>query len=302
MKRIMQIWVLPALLFSCERTIEIDLGPHEPRLVLHGYVATGEFFHVAINKTMRPQAIISGDETFVENAWVTLYENDVFVDSLKYDAQKKRYSSQTVLAGAGKTYRVIAGANGFTTIEATANAAFPVNTVSIVHNKKTRSNSSNDMLDDVLFSFNDAANEKNYYLAALYPSLWARSGVPCIYTNDAAIDRMRGAVLPFDEGSCIDPEEILFSDKSFNGQLKEIAVSARTEGLKTETDTAGRLHRPYLKRSVISKEHYEYLQHTLSLYAGGVIPSLNEPVAIKGNVKNGYGLFAVFPVTTDTLR
>lgn len=289
------------ILSSCHRTIEIDLGPHQPKLVLHGYVATGDNFYVTVNKTMRVNSVLNGSETFVENAWVLLYENDVFADSLRFNKQKNQYISLLVKAAAGKTYKVIAGADGFTTVEATTRATVPVTTISVTHNKKTRSNSSSEMLDDVLFSFNDAGNEKNFYMASLFPSQWFGGGIGCVYSNDPAIDRMRGEVLPF-ETNCIDLEEILFSDKSFNGQLKQMVLSARTDGLLTKTDTAGRLQRPYLKTSTLSEEHYQYLKNTLSLYASGEIPSMNEPVAIKGNVKNGYGLLAVYGVTTDTLR
>jgi hypothetical protein len=297
-----RVLIICILFFSCERIIEVETPVHEPKLVLHGYVATGDFFHVALNQTVRANSSLGGDETFVENAWVLLYENEIFVDSLKYDAQQKRYISQKIIAAAGKTYKVAAGANGFTTVEATARAALPINAIAVDHVKNARTNSSKQSLDDINFSFNDAEGEKNFYLTALYPSILSHSGLICVYSNDPAVDRLRGNVLPFEEGACINNDQILFSDKSFNGKLKEIAISALSESLKTITDSAGKLHRPYLQRSIISEEHYRYLQSTLSMYAGGLIPSMDAPVAIKGNVKNGYGLLTVYPVTTDSLR
>jgi hypothetical protein len=287
---------------SCTRTIEVSPPAHEPRLVLHGYVMTGEKFHVAINQTVRANSVMDGNETFVTNAWVLLFENNSFVDSLRYDAQKKRYLSQNVVAVAGKTYRVVAGADGFTTVEASARASFPVSAVSVIHEKKVRSNSNGELLDDLLFSFNDAANERNFYTVAVYASIWKPNWSHCVYSNDPAVDRVRGELLPFDEGSCLDADQILFSDKSFNGNLKQVSLSASSDGLTTAADSSGNLHRPYLRRSMISEEHYQYLKTTLSLLAAGVVPSLNDPVAVRGNVKNGYGLFDVFSVTTDTLR
>lgn len=290
------------LLFSCTRTITVDIPDHAPRLVLHGYVATGEFFHVTVNQTVRANSALTGEETFVENAWVLLYANDAFVDSLRYDATEKRYISANITAAAGTNYKVVAGANGFTAVEASAKAALPVNAVSVRHEKEVRTNSSGQPMDDILFSFNDTESERNFYMAALYPSEYSRAGLVCVYSNDPAVDRLRGAILPFDEGMCIDHEQILFRDKSFNGKLKEITISAQSESLKTNADSNGNLHRPYLKRSMISQEHFEYMQATLSLFAGGIIPSIDAPVSIKGNVKNGYGLLSVFPVITDTLR
>lgn len=289
-------------LLSCERIIEVDMPVHEPKLVLHGYVITGEIFHVSLNQTVRANSALAGDETFVENARILLFENDMLVDSLRYDSQRKRYIAQNTRAAAGKSYKVVAGANGFTSVEAIAKAALPVAAVSVKHVKNARTNSSGQSLDDVFFSFNDTEAEKNFYLSALHPSIGSRSGLICVYSNDPAVDRLRGTVLPFDEGACIENDRILFSDKSFNGKLKEISISAWSEALKTFTDTTNKQHSPWLERSIISEEHYRYLQSTLSLYAGGVIPSMDAPAAIKGNVKNGYGLLAVYPVTTDTLR
>src|SRR5688572_4821978 len=150
-------WLIIATccIISCTRTIEVTPPPHEPRLVLHGYVITGEKFHVAINQTVQANSVMNGFESFVTNAWVLLFENNIFVDSLRYDAQQQRYLSQNVVAEAGKTYKVVAGADGFTTIEASARATFPVNAVSVMHNKQVRRDTNGQLLDDILFSFND---------------------------------------------------------------------------------------------------------------------------------------------------
>lgn len=298
-----RLFITICFVLSCTRIVDVPMPPHEPKLVLHGYVETGKKFTVAINQTVRANSVLTGDETYVDNAWVLLYEDNIFVDSLKYDAQTNRYVSQSFAATAGKTYKVVAGADGFTTIEAIAQAILPANAVSVVHEKETRVNADGEKLDDISFSFNDRAGEKNFYLTALYPSIWSRQGgSQCVYSNDPAIDRLGGSVLPFEDGGCIDSDNILFADKSFDGMLKQVSLSVRSASMKTEADSTGRLHRPFLKRSTISEDHYRYLKTTLSLYIGGLVPSLNEPIAIKGNVKNGYGLLSVYSVTTDTLR
>jgi hypothetical protein len=290
------------LFASCTKPIDLVLPAHEPKLVLHGYVAVGELFEVAVGKSIRGSEEMNGSTTFVDNAWVVVYENGLALDSLRYDAQKKRYSSQLVAAVAGKTYTIKAGADGFPTVEAMANASLPVNTVSITHVKQARTTYYGEFMDDIKFSFQDIASEKNFYLAALFPSAYGRVGLQCVYSSDPAIERTQGNTLPFEESDCISSKELLFSDKSFNGAIREFVVSANSKSLETATDPQGNLHRPYLKRYSISEEHYTYFKQSLSAFGSGSFPAIHEPVIVKGNVKDGYGLFVVFSVATDSLR
>lgn len=296
-------YVIVCILFaSCTKPIDVALPMHEPKLVLHGYVAVGELFEVAIGKSIRGSEEMNGNTTFVDNAWAVVYENGLALDSLRYDAQKKRYSSQSVVAVGGKTYTIKAGADGFPTVEAMATASLPVNTISVTHHKKARTTYYGEFIDDIKFSFQDAANEKNFYLTALFPSEYGRVGLLCVYSSDPAIERTQGNTLPFEESECIPNDEILFSDKSFNGAIREFALGATSKSLETATDPQGNLHRPYLKRYSISEQHYTYFKQSVSAFGNGDFPAIHEPVMVKGNVKNGYGLFVIFSVSTDTLR
>lgn len=296
------IVVICILLACCRKPVDLALPVHEPRLVLHGYVSVGELFEVAIGKSIKPAEEINSNMTWVDNAWVVLYENGVTLDSLRYDAQAKRYRAQLVKAIAGKTYTIKAGADGFPVVEATATASLPVNTISTKHEKQTRTTYYGEKMDDIKFSFQDPANEKNFYITSIFPSQYARVGLLCVYSTDPVIERQQGDNLPFDGGSCISNREILFSDKSFNGTAREFTFSAASTSLETGTDPQGNLHRPYMKRYSISEDYYRYFKTTISQYGGGDFPSFHEAVIVKGNVKNGYGLFVVFSVATDSLR
>jgi hypothetical protein len=296
-------FVIVCILFaSCTKPIDLALPLHEPKLVLHGYVAVGELFEVAIGKSIKGSEEMNGSTTFVENAWVVVYENGLALDSLRFDAQKKRYSSLSLVAVGGKTYTIKAGADGFPTVEAMATASLPINTIAVTHDKQTHTTYYGEFMDDIKFSFQDVANEKNFYLTALFPSEYGRVGLICVYSSDPAIERTQGNTLPFDESGCLSNEEIFFSDKSFNGAIREFTLSADSKSMETATDPQGNLHRPYLKRYSISEQHYTYFKQSLSAFGGGDFPAIHEPVMVKGNVKNGYGLFVVFSVATDTLR
>ena len=286
---------------SCTRKADIDLPSHQPRLVLHAYVNVGDTFSVALGRTFKANVFQIMDSSYVEDGWMLLYENEVFKDSLKYDPFTKRYGSSKITAETGKRYRLVAGAQGFQTVEASATGPVPVNTISLHRVRNARTDIEGRLLDDVRFVFNDPGSEKNYYLAALYPSFFS-SWILCVYTYDPAVEKYTESFTLFDQNSCIGSAEILFTDKSFNGQQKELTISTNSDNLiETVDPMTGDTMKAYLKRYNISEEHYKYFKQTnsLSLNSGG--PTLMDPILIKSNLKNGYGLFTIYTSTTDTL-
>jgi len=300
MKRIVIAILIATCISCCTKPGDVTLPPYEARLVLHGYVAEGDTFKIALGKTMVLDAIQPAESTYVSNGWALLYDNNVFVDSLKYTAAESRYVSGKIIAAAGKTYRIKAGAPGYPEVEATTVAPFPVPTVSLSHIKGTRRNNSGLLLDDVKFSFNDPAGQSNFYFASLY----GNTGSSCVYTYDPSVEKYAVNLVPFEQGDCIDNRQILFTDKTFNGTLKELVLSAHSQFLEPFTDpSTGKVYRAYLQRYHITEEYYRYYKTAINqdqVFEEG--PTLSDPRAAKGNVKNGYGLFTVFAVVTDTIR
>lgn len=284
-------------LFSCTKTIDIA-SPHVPQLVIHGYTAVGDRFTLTVARTIEKTGL---DSQYIKNAWVVLYENDKFIDSLLYNPQQKKYIARQAVAENGKTYTIKAGAPGYPVAEAVASAPDPVPTMAISHIKNARLDEVGRFLDDVQFSIQDPAGIKNYYVAALYPSSHFTSTLLCVYSADAAIDRPQADVLPSNESVCIDAKSILFNDQSFDGSLKKITISAWPKALESIGDNSGGTHKPYLKRYTVSETFYKYIKYINSQYGDISLPYFNIPPNRIGNVTNGYGLFTVFSATTDSL-
>src|SRR5688572_25660617 len=251
--------------FSCTRKSDIRLPEHTPTLVLHAYMNVGDTFRVMLGKTFRADKWESIGDSFVDNGWVLLYEGDIFKDSLRYDAGLKQYLSSHVVAKSGKTYRVVAGAQNFATVEASATSPQPVSTISIHRIKNARMHASGSSLDDIKYIYNDPANEKNYYLAALYSAV-PGNGFTCVYTYDPSVEKYTQSLIPFDQDGCIGNHEILFTDKSFNGKQKELTISTYTYMLeKVQDPFNGRIYKPYFKKFNIAEEHYKYFKNTNTL-------------------------------------
>ena len=284
---------------ACTKIRDVKLPPYEPKLVLHGYVAVGDTFKIALGTTLPQDTIALPAHTYVTNGWVLLYENDVFADSLKYNAAEARYVSSRTVAASGKLYKLRAGAAGYPDVEAVTMAPLPVSITSITRIKNTRRTAGGTMLDDLKFSFNDPPGT-NFYIASLH----FVNGINCVFTYDPAVDRYTTDLIAFETLHCIDSDEVLYTDRSFNGMSKEITLSTYSGSLDSYTDpTSGSVYRPYMKKYNITEEYYRYLK--TSTYQNVIFEEgslITEPRTPKGNVKNGFGLFTVFAAVTDTIR
>jgi hypothetical protein len=287
---------------SCETERFVNLPEHEPRLVVHGYVETGKPFSIAVGRSFRADIVTTLDTTYVKNATVVLYENGVFRDTLDYHVLQHRYvSASNVTPSPGNTYRLTVSAPGFDSVESIVTAPFPIPTTGFHYIRGSRISLDGTLMDDVVFQFNDPPGEENYYLARLETSGNIISNF-CVFSYDPAVEKYQSDVNPFEANNCIDNYAIQFADRFFNGQSKEISVSGASVTLGGYTDPiSGQVHRSYLTRFSVSKEFYQYVKSEIRLDLSSSDP-FAQPVRIQGNIRNGYGMFAILAGVVDTLR
>ena len=286
-------------MMSCTKPGDVDLPAYEPKLVLHGYVALGDTFRVALGKTLKSEGLlVSPEDTYVKNGWMVLYDGTVFLDSLKYDSASFQYQSSSRVAMPGKQYIIRAGAPGFPSIEAVTIAPVPINTTSIVRKRNVRRTSSGTWLDDIIVTFNDPPVERNFYLATLE----GRYGSMCVYSYDPAVELASPDLIAFGETNCIDNDRIMYNDKTFNGTTKQLTISADDLSLEPFQDlTNGQIYRAVLTRYHVTEDYYKYFRSAERPELETTGPGFFEPAIIKANVKNGYGLFTVYSMSIDSL-
>lgn len=295
------IMVFAVAVVSCERYRTLDIPSQPSRLVVHAYVETGDLFSLSVGRSYSSSEATQIDQTYVINATVVLYEDDIIIDTLYYDSITKRYVSLTARAVPGKTYKVVVSAGGFETVEAVTKAPLPVPAISVTHQIGTGTNTVGDVLDNITFRFKDPPGVSNYYMAIMKGG-YRHQSYFCVYTYDPVVENYQTAVNPFEQSSCIFSDEILYNDRSFNGLDKQITLSAGSDELQPVTDQqTGEIYRPYLKRYNVPEELYRYVKTESSLNILSSDPFAS-PVVIGGNVRNGYGIFAVLGVAVDTLR
>jgi hypothetical protein len=294
--------LIAVVFFSCDKPQDVSLPPYVPKLVVHGYNEAGDIFELFISRTTPKEGIIPEDSTLiVRNATAILYEDGVLKDTFTYSPILRKYYALSDTARPGKIYRIVVQAPGFATVEASSAVPPTVPNTSVVHTKKARLDALQGPLDDITFGFSDPAGQDNYYLLQLHgPEPYYGSNFTCVYTYDPVIEAYQASLSPFDSRNCIGSGEVVFSDKLFDGTQKEITISANSFALQDIRSNGVNYH-AYLKKYVISKEFYQYVKDGLLRDALQENP-FAQPFTVAGNVKNGYGMFAVVSATVDTLR
>ena len=297
--RLKNLWLLLlvvplVLVLSCERTADVSLPPYKPVLVLHGYMAVGDTFKIALGRTFRADVRVVDSNTYVKDGTILLYENNVFRDTLVYRPLERRYVS-AYIAKTGSDYKVVASAPGFETVEATATPPAAVPTIAVSHIKNARTDNNGNVLDDVRVRFLDPAGERNFYLTEIGSPI----GTVCLYTDDPVVERTGENFLPPDFNFCIG-NRVIYSDNNFNGTQKELSLSGLSAFLETFVATDGTVYKPYVKRYHITEAYYRYFK--TSRPPSPELFTFTNPIVVNGNVRNGHGLFTVFSVTVDSLQ
>jgi len=287
---------------ACNKSIQIDVPAQQPVLVLNGQWQQAQLFNVRLTRSRGINDPVDTGinliKTYeVKNAFITVKQNNIVIDTLKYDSLYFRYINRSKKTILNNTYEINVSVKGFTSI----NAASILNSTVAVSNPKINRavgyNAYGELVDEVSFSFADNVVSTDYYLIRVHKA--DGSYTDCIGTTDTDFEKMIFNS-PFTTETCIDGNKLLLSDKNFNGQTKKIVLHIANSQMD-EVLFAGKIRRPYVDLLHITKDYFNYIKS----YNDYDISSLNpfaEPTNVYSNVKNGYGFFTAFSIVTDTLR
>jgi hypothetical protein len=276
------IWLLLGIgLFSCEPDpIEIELPPHEQKLVIATQVFPEKYMVVQVSKSFSslagPGDSIASDTTLlkellVEHALVQVSYNGR-TETLKHLGKGLYYSSR-IRQNFRQTYTLfvkdsVSGLECTAATEMLAPIAFDK-----IEPKVTRT--AKDTTIALHYELTDPGAERNFFLITL-------------------VGASRKNVIPW-KGSRslqqIQEQMILLNDEQFtNGRF------SKTENLDLETsDTM------VVAISNISEPYYRYLE--LYQKSNGIINQLTgEPINLPTNIQNGYGFFNAHNPTAQVFK
>lgn len=276
-------------LYSCTKTVNVDIPPHQSKPVLSSIIQPDSLVTVLLSKT---QSIFDTKSPKINNANVILYENNAPIDTLVFD--KNTFNSD-ITPTIGKNYRITADIPNFEII--TSEDVIPQKPT--IKPISFEDNISMDIegfpISRAQIEINDTSAERNYYALSL-KAKFLDSDVPYLSSvyfiaeNNDPIFENEGLLSYY-------PDELLFSDELFN--QKKHTLSIDYQGFYDEDN-----YQLIVTVKSISKNYYNYkkalVKHLDSQYQD-VWDGFGNPIAMYSNVTNGYGVFAGYSKVTDTI-
>ena len=287
-----------------ETVIDLDIPPHEPVLVLNGLLDADTNARVVISHSVG--AFSNAVPSFINDANVLLYKNDELIgisllpdvenlvyvnyldDSQNVDSLAMYYYKSDYIPDNNSTYRVEVNHSDYNPISA---ETFIPDDIT-VYNIDVDTTSNEDKIG-LTFSFDDNANQQNYYRLKVFSSCikewedeygndqeWGYRGDAYMMSNDPSFP----SDIPW-EGYTFFGNRVIFSDALFNGQQKTITLDVQSDLEYAYCDTI------IIEFSAFSDDTYSYYNslgdHSekgeLNIFGGEVIP-------VYTNVENGLGV------------
>ncbi|RLD59995.1 MAG: hypothetical protein DRJ01_10435 [Bacteroidetes bacterium] len=292
-KLILTTYVVLFLLASCRKPIDMDLHNIKSKLVVNSLFSPDSLFKVNITKDISPLKCIQNYNNYIDaKATVLLYENNNFIDTLKF-IKNGDYIS-TFKPSVNNDYKIVVEAQGYTTVEAHNDIPKKIPITSISKERKEGLESGYAWYN-IYINFKDPTEEKNYYLLR---------GVPQ-YIDFCELSSEDPVISKWDE---YNSKLFVFDDELFNGKSYQITLKGLVDEGRLDYDYMDSLKYLAFNLHSITKEFYFYAKSCNSQGEVGdelfdlFQQGLSEPVPIYTNIENGLGIFAGYSVSSDTVR
>ena len=290
MKRFFYSIIIVFSFVSCDNlqaVIDVDLPPHEPKLVVNSVNEVGEKWKAYVSVSQAP--LSSSDFVFLNDALVILIDASTTLDTLSYNAPKNKYESSLIVEE-GTNFEIRVSHSKYNTVNANLFPfqKVPLKSVKELQNISGETTSLKFTIDDPQSTNYYMINLKAYYSQDAFDStdIWEEyySEMEKIYfdSDDPSLNQGQ-----FSAG------KVLFDDKLFNGTTKEF-------NLLFDSDVSTKADSILLNLWSVDYAFYNYFTTKIIQSNTGNNPIFNsEPVNVYNSFLDGedeiqgYGIFAV---------
>ncbi|HWB63300.1 MAG TPA: DUF4249 domain-containing protein [Chitinophagales bacterium] len=285
MKKTALCCLLLMLLFSCEKDFNPSLESGADKMVINSLFNDNGKIVVYITKSYALSG--SNNVTPVTGANVNLYQDGIFAEQLPWvpsDSVNSYGSYQSSLVPQkGHTYSISVSHPAYGTATATDSIPMPAQIITAKMLQYGTAGGGKVVVD---FNIKDNPALLNFYRI----NIWLGGNQISVDdrgdTTYAPYYEARGPdMLSPVEDTVRDGIFLLFSDKGFNGQAKELKM--QFDNLDTAQFSNLQV---WVELHTVSQTEFEY-QQGLALYRGLSGASYGEPVNVYSNINNGYGIF-----------
>jgi len=280
------LWLIALLLISsCQKDFNIDPQKTGNELVINSLF--NDYYPMTVYVTRSfPIGATNNYMTAIPDARVELYEDNIFKEVMHYVPSDTQAAFGAYLSDLipkqGKSYTVKTFDASY--LNATTTDQIPMSAQLITYDLQQYQDTALHPTANMYMVFKDDPAVQNYYRI----NVWI-SGMRMYISSqgDTSYAFENYAIEPFPQSPLNDTVRdgnfLLFSDRGFNGQEKNLQLSFNTinrTGFKTLN--------VYVELHTVSKAHYQYFK-TLNFYRTTGWSA--EPVFIYSNVNNGLGDF-----------
>lgn len=309
MKRICYLFFAFVLFASCQKQLEIDFPKFQQKPVVSCLFSPNDNFKLRLTKT---RSINDSTDEIISDAICIVYCDNALFDTLKYIGNGFYYINKK--PSKGKTYSIKVITTEFDTVF--AKSSIPDTLIFTDIQQKDFAVDDNENYDgDVSipfsgfsFKINDPVSQKNYYELSI---ALKRNWDDTTYGNNYSmfvILKSFDPIIIYEDVLDYSPEFVPFSDSLFNGKSESFSFLYHTSwwsgGSTMNSYTYGK-YRLYYNLRAISKEMYLYrkflIKHIYNQQQSDDISIVGDPVQMWTNIQNGYGIFAGYYGTRDSI-
>ena len=294
LRLLMLLGALPVM--QCETPIDF---PAETRASEIGVISEFTLDKTLEVRVFEGKFLFEDAETnYLENATVSIYQGDSFLEYLVLDREKvpPSYVSRTLIPEPNVEYRIQVVANGFEPAMARSKVpnSTPINqvTISDILYDEPEVGSGNGISYLVAVNFADPGEEANFYHLNFTQEVWRRKQFKD--DSDQMQPEMRKVTFSSDQNNnrfiAFPNGGLLFSDEGFDGEHFDNVFSMHFD--LEDDQHLGKLH---VELRSVSEEYYLF-QTSLSRQGSNPGQPIDDGVSIYNNIENGRGIFAGYNI------
>lgn len=303
--------ILVIAITSCKKIRDDLLPVSNSKLYFQSILNPDSTIKVYVGRTT---GILDKEPSYINDASVLLYENDVLLDTLTPEANGT-YSS-AVFPWVGDSYKIKVLKDG---IILTGSTSVPDSTPLLepkIEYPTGYDAPNQQFFGELTFTIDDDPTVENFYEVIIFTKTYSdlTNSYYYFYKNDPFYVLVPDAIVQNEGDWDYAPTSIFFSDKLFNGKKQEFAFSVAggvsfdgviTEGMKIDLEDDG-----YVMLRSISREYYLYRKYytrhayNANIHSDGIRNLLftGEPLDMYTNVDGGLGVVASFSSTTSKIK
>ncbi len=288
-------------LAACEQVIDIDMPPHQNRLVVNSINGTDSLFYFFVSKS-RGITEPTAPYEFIDNAKIKIFRGDNLLEIIEGTTVEDgyRYASSLARPETKNTYRIEVVAPGFDQVIASdeAPSATKIKEIELdLKNKTTRDYTTHYQLT---VTFSDPATEKNYYMVQAFFRItysneeedeevhkWGDFFVK-LYSDDPLIQNENNTDSRF-------TPDLLFTDVAFDGKQDiKLNLGFRSFSMYPYSNMYTiRSAECHVVLKSTSEALYKYVR-SQNLQLDAQDNPFAEPVKVFNNITEGYGIFGIY--------